>query len=254
MQANTKNLVTTSIVVIAIGSTFLFIGPIPQDLDYHNFADTRKIWGIRNACDVLSNAPFVVVGLWGVILAANMLKKNGFDASAVHYLIFFTGVFFTGFGSAYYHYSPSNDTLFWDRLPMAIAFMGFFCSVVSETANPRASLVLILPLLAAGVGSVVYWEWSEAHGRGDLRMYGLVQYLPILLIPLWLLWYEKPAHYLRYIIAAMLLYFFSKIAELFDANIFQFFRIISGHTLKHLLATAGICCILVMLRKRARAG
>jgi hypothetical protein len=78
-----------------------------------------------------------------------------------------------------------------------------------------------------------------------------VQFLPMILIPLILLLYEKPANYLRYLIAAMLLYFISKIAELLDAQIFQLLHIISGHTLKHLLAAAGTCCILGMLRKRA---
>jgi hypothetical protein len=61
MQTNTKNILIISMITIAVASTFLFTGPIPQDPDYHNFADTRKIWGIRNAFDVLSNAPFVVV-------------------------------------------------------------------------------------------------------------------------------------------------------------------------------------------------
>ena len=254
MQSNTKITLIIAIAVFAIAGTFLFSGPIPQDLKYHNFADTRKIWGIRNAFDILSNTPFVIVGLWGMIFAGGRLKKIGFDASDLHYLIFFAGAFFTGFGSAYYHYFPSNDTLFWDRLPMTIAFMGFFCSVVSETINPRASLILILPLLIVGVGSVVYWDWSEIHSRGDLRMYGLVQFLPIILLPLLLLLYEKPANYLRYLLTAMLLYFLSKIAEILDAAIYQFTHILSGHTLKHLLASAGICCILVMLRKRAGAG
>ena len=161
------------------------------------------------------------------------------------------GVFLTGFGSSYYHYYPSNDRLFWDRLPQTIAFMGFFCAVVSETVSPRVSLVLILPLLVAGAGSVVYWDWSEIHDRGDLRMYGLVQFLPVILIPLILLLYEKPANYLGYIIAAMFFYFISKIAELLDERIFQLWHIISGHTLKHLLATAAACCILEMLHIRA---
>ncbi|MHC4458652.1 MAG: ceramidase domain-containing protein, partial [Planctomycetota bacterium] len=179
---NIKTVFIISTAMIAIIITFIFVGPIPQEPDYHRFADYKKILGIPNAFDVLSNAPFVIVGLWGMIFTASMLKKNRFDASTLHYLIFFMGVFLTGFGSSYYHYAPSNETLFWDRLPMTIAFMGFFCSVVSETVNPRASLVLILPLLVAGVGSVVYWDWSEVHGRGDLRMYGLVQFLPMILI------------------------------------------------------------------------
>ena len=251
MQTTIKTFIIITTAIVAITGTFIFVGPIPQNPDYHRFADNRKILGIPNALDVLSNAPFVIAGLWGMIFTASLLKKNSFQASRLHYLIFFMGLFFTGFGSSYYHCYPSNNTLFWDRLPMTIAFMGFFCAVVSETASPRASLVLLLPLLIAGGGSVVYWEWSEVHGRGDLRIYGLVQFLPMILIPLILALYEKPANYLRYIIAAMLLYFISRLAELLDAQIFQLSHIISGHTLKHLLAASGTCCILEMLHKRA---
>ena len=251
MQTKIKIFLIISTAIIAITTTFIFVGPVPQNPDYHRFADSKNIGAIPNAFDVLSNAPFVIVGLWGMVFTASILKKNSINAAMLHYLLFFMGVFLTGFGSSYYHYDPSNARLFWDRLPMTIAFMGFFCSVVAETVSPRASLVLILPLLLAGAGSVVYWDWSEVHGRGDLRIYGLVQFLPMILIPVILFLYEKPANYLGYIVAAMLLYFISKIVELLDVQIYQQLHIISGHTLKHLLATAGTCCILVMLRKRA---
>src|SRR5262249_19242093 len=43
--------------------------PIPQDPAYHRFADTRVIWGIPNALNILSNVGFVLVGalgLWAV--------------------------------------------------------------------------------------------------------------------------------------------------------------------------------------------
>ena len=33
------------------------------------------------------------------------------------------GVLLTGFGSGYYHWSPSNETLVWDRLPMTLTFL-----------------------------------------------------------------------------------------------------------------------------------
>lgn len=40
--------------------------PIPQPLSYHNFADTRRLLGIPRAFDVLSNLPFLIVGLLGM--------------------------------------------------------------------------------------------------------------------------------------------------------------------------------------------
>jgi hypothetical protein len=53
-------------------------------------------------------------------------------------------------------------------------------------------LVLVVILIAAiflftGLASVAYWAWSEAQGVGDLRPYALVQFLPMLLIPVLLL-------------------------------------------------------------------
>ena len=38
--------------------------------------------------------------------------------------MFFLGLFLTGFGSGYYHWEPTNDTLVLDRLPMTILFAG----------------------------------------------------------------------------------------------------------------------------------
>ncbi len=240
------------IVIVGLGviSTFLLVEPIPQDAIYHRFADTRIFFGIPNTLDVLSNIPFMIIGAWGIIVSAKILKKKGVNSPALHYLVFFSGIFLTGFGSTYYHTAPSNETLFWDRLAITIAFMGFFCSVISEMISPRASLVLISPSLFVGMGSVIYWSWSETLSRGDLRMYGLVQFLPIILIPLILIMYKRPENYPRYIVATMIFYGISKIAELLDARILQLFGVISGHSLKHLLAAAGTCCIIIMLHKR----
>ncbi len=200
--------------------------------------------------DVLSNIPFVIVGLLGIAHVGKSLRKNGSDASLVQYLVFFLGVLLTGLGSTYYHYAPSNHTLFWDRLAMTIAFVGLFCSVVSELISPRLSIILLFPLLALGMGSVFYWYWSENLGCGDLRLYALVQFLPGVLIPSILVMYKPPRNYLRYLVGLMILYSISKIFELFDAEVFRFLKSISGHTLKHLIAAAGTCCVLRMLYSR----
>ena len=42
-------------------------------------------------------------------------------------------------------------------------------------------------LIGLGVLSLVYWNVTEAQGEGDLRYYGLVQFYPIVALPL-ILW------------------------------------------------------------------
>jgi hypothetical protein len=59
-----------------------------------------------------------------------------------------SGIFLTGFGSSYYHWSPNDGTLFWDRLPMALVFMAILASTVEERVNAKAGAVLLWPLFA----------------------------------------------------------------------------------------------------------
>jgi hypothetical protein len=97
-------------------------------------------------------------------------------------LALFLGIFLTGFGSSYYHWNPNNDTLFWDRLPMTLCFMAILAIVVEERVNARFGAALIWPLLATGLFSLVLWRWT-----GDLRLYGWVQFFPVVVVPLLLL-------------------------------------------------------------------
>ena len=59
------------------------------------------------------------VGPYGDVWLANA-ERLGVDLAAIDVL--FLGILLTGFGSAYYHLEPNDQTLFWDRLPMAISF------------------------------------------------------------------------------------------------------------------------------------
>ncbi len=49
------------IILLGISALVVFLfftGPIPQDHEYHNFADKRQLFGILNCNDVLSNLFF----------------------------------------------------------------------------------------------------------------------------------------------------------------------------------------------------
>ena len=78
--------------------------------------------------------------------------------------ILFFGVFCTSLGSAYYHLAPDNARLFWDRLPMTIAFMSLFAIAINRRK-------LAVPFVLLGVGSVVWWRMTD-----NLWPYGLVQF------------------------------------------------------------------------------
>jgi hypothetical protein len=239
----------TGLVLAAITAALL-LPPIPQDPVYHEFADRRTLLGIPGFMDVASNFLFLVAGALGI---GYLLTHR--DAPLVPglygaYLLFFAGVFFVGIGSAYYHLRPSNATLIWDRLPMTITFMSLFTIILAEFVSVRAARWLFLPLLVVGVASVGYWHFSEQLGRGDLRWYGLVQFLPMLLIPVILLSFPARFSHARLYWAFLGLYALAKLFEFYDRPVYRVFPGISGHSLKHLCAATGCLVFLYLLKKR----
>jgi hypothetical protein len=163
--------------------------------------------------------------------------------------VLFAGVGLTGIGSAYYHWAPDNATLFWDRLPMTIAFMAILSSVIAERIDLKAGLRLLWPLLAIGALSTLYWHAGESRGVGDLRPYALVQFGTMVAIPL-ILWLFPP----RYtgtadMVRVIAWYGLAKVFEHFDHGFFQLTGI-SGHTLKHLASAVGAWWILRMVQRR----
>ena len=159
------------------------VGPVAQDPLYHVFADTRSMLGIPNFMNVMSNLPFLIVGILGWrIIASN--AKTVTPTTRLAWIIFFFGIALTAFGSGYFHLEPNNDSLVWDRIPMTIGFMSLVSIIISEYFSPPLGKKLLLPFLLVGIGSVAYWARTESLGAGDLRPYAIVQFLPMLLIPL----------------------------------------------------------------------
>jgi len=233
-------------------AAIFFVKPIPQDKTYHHFADQREIFGIPNFWNVISNIPLFLVGLIGTI--AGIKKKwVGFDTPAYGaYLLFFIGVGFIGLGSAYYHLNTNTSTLFWDRLPMALSFMAFFSVIITEHVHEKLGRTMLLPLEVLGCGSVLYWHWSEQSGAGDLRLYALVQFLPIVLIPFIVVTCQSRYTRSKDLYLVLLAYLGAKLAEHFDSLLYAFSGILSGHTLKHFLAALAACWLLRMLRLREK--
>jgi hypothetical protein len=239
-----------ALLAVSIGIV-LFVDPIPQDLAYHDFADKRGWLGIPNFGDVASNLGFLVVGtiaLVALIYRHRELFRSSVDARP--YLIYFVGVTLVGVGSSYYHWEPSNASLLWDRLPMSIAFMAISAAVVADRINTRAGNGWVLAvLLVLGLASLFYWDWTESLGRGDLRFYGLVQFYPMLALPI-IIWAFPDHHYTigRFLGWTIAWYGLSKVLEFFDRGIFELTgQLVSGHSLKHLAAAVATYMVLRML-------
>lgn len=229
-----------------------FVSPIPQDQSYHQFADQRAIAGLDNFFNVVSNLPFVVIGLAGIRIIIRVDRSTIVSEIYPAYLLFFGGVALVGFGSMYYHLDPNNRTLVWDRLPMTLAFMSFFSVIVGEFISGKAAskFQYFLPIL--GMSSIVYWHYTELQDKGDLRMYGLVQFLPLLLLPMILLMYKPRFSHAWAYWLFFGLYALAKVFEVFDAAFYHGSYVISGHTVKHLLAALGCYVFLRQIQIRRR--
>ena len=183
-----------------------------------------------------------------------MIKRKPETVSHVlyiHYLIFFWAVFMIGVASAYYHYGPENSSLFIDRVSITIAFMVFLAIIFSEYIYQKYSVILMIVLIFIGISSAVYWYVTELNGAGDLRWYGLVQFLPLLLIALILILYRSEYNDKFYIWLVLICYAVSKIFELNDEAVFVYTGFISGHSMKHILAGIAPAIYLYSLYKRS---
>ena len=219
---------------LAITAVFLH-APVRQAPSYHDFADKRTFWGIPNCWNVLSNLPFLFVGVAGLL---SLTKSRTPEGIAGIYGLLFSGIILTGFGSAYYHLSPNNDRLVYDRIPMTIVFMSLLSATIAEMINDKAGRRLLMPLVLLGVFSVLWWHYGELHGKGDLRLYGLVQFYPMLIIPLILLLFRSPGSNqgIRELGWVVVWYAVAKVLEHFDKELFSVGEVVSGHALKHLAA------------------
>jgi len=152
---------------------------IPQAPGYHDFADRRSFLGVANFWDVISNVPFLVVGIWGLfVVMSNKFQASPFARSeSWPYIVFFLGLALTFLGSSYYHLQPTNFRLMWDRLPMTLGFMGILCGTIAERISLSAGIRLLPPLVLLGLSSVGYLvlDRNPRTGRSATILSGSVR-------------------------------------------------------------------------------
>ena len=245
-------LVLASIGLLAIA----LLPPLPEPQSFQGFADKRSFLGVPNFMNVVSNVPFLLVGAWALRLIAREAANGRMFADARErwpYLACFFAVACTGVGSSYFHLEIDRAGLFWDRLPMAIGFMALFAAVIGERINARLGLRLLIPLLLIGAASVIYWRWSALYATENLLPYALVQYGTIAVVLVLCAVYRSRYTHGAYIVHVVAIYALAKVAEVLDWQIYALGQLVSGHTLKHLIAAFATYWLWRMLRLRSVA-
>lgn len=183
-----------------------------QPQTYHNFAS-------RN---VKSNIFILLTSLYGLIYKSHTIER----------ILFFQSFFLTSVGSMYYHSNPNDDTLFWDRLPMSVAFMCFSYMYLKDK-YPQYIREEYLPILILiGMATVWWWRFS-----GNVLPYTIIQFVP----PLLMMVFGINRVEWRW---ALILLFASKVTEYYDTEIYFWSnKQVSGHTLKHLMSAVAILLI-----------
>ncbi|MED6208340.1 hypothetical protein PIB30_044094 [Stylosanthes scabra] len=244
-----KRTVLAWLVAVICFVVLMIVTPaIPQSQEYHDFADQRTFFGIPNALNVISNFPFMIIGLIGVILChhGNYFKLS-LQGELWGWTCFYVGVAAVAVGSSYYHLKPDDARLVWDRLPMTIAFTSIVAIFIIERIDERKGMISIIPLVLIGIISIVYWRFFD-----DLRPYAVVQFAPCIAIPLMAILLPPMYTHSTYWLWAAGFYLLAKVLEAADKVIYEWtHHIVSGHTLKHLSAAMVPVFLTLMLAKRS---
>lgn len=247
MLSNNKIRYAILFFIALSGIIYLIVnGPISQAQQYHLFADEREMMDIPNFWNVMSNIPLLTIGMFGMLFIIQNNRQSN-TRLWLNSFVFFLGIFFTAIGSAWYHLHPSDKTLVWDRLPMTISFMAFFSVIIGKFICARSGARALIPLLLIGFMAIILWQIE-----GDLRLYALVQFLPMILIPVILLIFKSNGHLKKYFWLMLLAYLIAKSFEASDHFIFEELRFISGHSFKHILAAATPAIYFLILFKDKR--
>ncbi len=225
------------IVLLGVCTLLLLIallGPsVSQPANYHQFADQHRWFGIPFAMDVLTNLPFAV---WGVIglLRLRDLPRHRLDASQrASATLFFAGLVLTAICSGWYHWEPRDASLAVDRLGMVVAFAGLLGLAAAGRISARCGNTLALAVLVLGPISVATWALTaNALPWAVLQFGGMAVVLYLARLPR--LARALPVQWG----GVILIYAAAKLLEQGDHQLYQLLGdTISGHSLKHLVAS-----------------
>lgn len=221
------------------------LGPaVQQPANYHAFADQRILWGLPFAMDVLSNLLFALAGGAGVWLLCETPPRQLSNVQRAMAALFFVGLLLTAGGSAWYHWQPDDAGLVVDRAGMAVAFAGLLGLAAAGRVSERAGALLGLAVLVLAPLSIKAWS-----STGNVLPWAALQLGGMALI-VWLAWRKPQPAALDvrwgWLVVA---YGAAKLLEFNDHAIFDLTgHLVSGHTLKHLVAALAALPVLAAVR------
>ena len=256
------------LLALAIALLVACFGPdVAQHAHYHAFADQRTGWGVPFAMDVLSNLPFAIAGVWGLVGLRHVSHLAQSSAPLSSHArgeprqqrvvqpalaaLFFMGLLVTAVCSSLYHWQPDNAGLAIDRLGMVVAFAGLLGLSVADRISGRAGLATAATVLALGPLSVMVWAtsgnllpWALLQGGGMLLIV-LLAACPATCKPI-------PGAWGIPLAAVIALYALAKVLELADHSVFELtHHLVSGHSLKHGVAALAAWPVIRVMHNRA---
>lgn len=212
-------------------------GPtVPQAQLYHAFADQRALFGIPHAMDVLSNLPFLLLGLIGLgrLRTAVDARWRGLQ------LLLSLGLLLTFLGSSVYHLAPADTDLVLDRLGMLVLFAAILGLATADRLGFVAAGWTLCGVSMGGGAALWSWQasdnllpWIVLQGGGMLLLMLLASCRPLrngqgFRLGLCVAWYAL-----------------AKLCELHDQELFHLSSgWLSGHSVKHLLSALAVLPLL----------
>ena len=252
MNTFTRREIILTAIVLTVLAAQPFLPHLPQSQDYHHFSDTRTLWGVSNGLDTLSNIPFIIAGITGIVLMWIGRLPAPTSALGAMSLLTFAGLIATGIGSAWYHVQvPPNDAgLAVDSYGMVIAFAGILGLAAAGKVSARAGWCMGWLVLVAGPFSV--WWWTQT---GTIAPYAVLQFGGMALLVLILFWRSADDAHATGPNWGMLIaaYALAKVFEAADAQIWELtLHTLSGHSLKHIAAACVALAVIAPLYRRGR--
>ncbi|KAL9810074.1 hypothetical protein AtNW77_Chr5g0095571 [Arabidopsis thaliana] len=232
-------------------SIIMFITPkVPLDsFRHHIFADKRNFMGVPNTLNVMTNFPFLIVGVLGFVLCIGGSFFNiSLNGEIWGWTLFYAGIASLAFGLLFIisnlMTTESSGTL---CLFILIAYSSLFSSFLVERAGEKVGLSCLILLLFISCLSVAY-----ARVFNDLRLCMTFQLIPCLVIPVMAVLLPPKYTHSRFWLWATAAYTIAKIEGLADNKIYNANRyIISGHSLEHLCSAVATLLLTIMLLYRS---
>ena len=231
-----RSVCALAVIVLLLLLLSIFGPVVAQPGHLHDFADQGVLWGVPHALDVLSNLPFAVWGVVGLLCLVGQKGWNSLSGMAVVQglsALFFVGLLITAGVSAYYHWAPDTARLGLDRLGMVVAFAGLLGLAAAGRVGARAGVALTAVVLALGPISVGVWLAS-----GNVLPWAALQFGGMAIL-VWLAWLAPLPGALAVRWGVVIaIYALAKVLEQADPFIYQLSSgVVSGHSLKHVVAS-----------------